>query len=633
MRTRKMMLYAGMIASLTMGIFISGAGQQKVEAKTKVTYTLKKGTLTIKGKGAMPAKMKFRRNKKIKKVIIKKGVTSVSYEAFALCKNLNSVTIPSTVKTIGIRSFYGTKISKITVPSKTKTIGQGAFGSCKSLKTIVMPGDFKLKLEEDTDDKLWYVTSDQSAVDTITFNTKLKLANVSYLSANNLVVAKNDPSYQSIEGVIYTKDGKGIVRVPQKRTELKIKEGCTEFNMQSVLYNSTDSEGDEFNNCSKLKKIVIPSSVKSINKIKYKTDRADACDMHVDTIEIAPKDFDANSLYALGSSLGKNITIESLMKLLPDQITYKDHMYITKDHGLLKYDGKDANVEIPEEITWIAPEAFYRNETLKNVKLPSKITTIEENTFYGCSELEAVIIPDQVNMIGKSAFDECTVLKSVTFGKSLKVIKDQAFASVNIRNFTIPSGIQKIETGAFAGINQIGTVTFEGSTKYVAADAFMNSTGIKLVYKKGIKEAQTELSYDYIIARKNGNNKVRTTWQPVSGANGYQLKFSTDKKFKKVLKTVMVKKNVSNATTYVKNKKKTLYIKVVHIRQLIRRTFTEDGLICSYSKKNEKKYLNKEALDWYFAKTSVSFCEDYLCMMRNLNQIDLEYAHCRNRSG
>ncbi len=562
MRTRKMMLYVGMIASLTMGIFISGAGQQKVEAKTKVTYTLKKGTLTIKGKGAMPTKMKFRRNKKIKKVIIKKGVTSVSYEAFALCKNLNSVTIPSTVKTIGIRSFYGTKISKITVPSKTKTIGQGAFGSCKDLKTIVMPGDFKLKLEEDTDDKLWYVASDQSAVDTITFNTKLKLANVSYLSANNLVVAKNDPSYQSIEGVIYTKDGKGIVRVPQKRTELKIKEGCTEFNMQSVLYNSTDSEGDEFNNCSKLKKIVIPSSVKSINKVKYKTDRADACDMHVDTIEIAPKDFDANSLYALGSSLGKNITIESLMKLLPDQITYKDHMYITKDHGLLKYDGKDANVEIPEEITWIAPEAFYRNETLKNVKLPSKITTIEENTFYGCSELEAVVIPDQVTMIGKSAFDECTVLKSVTFGKSLKVIKDHAFASVNIRNFTIPSGIQKIETGAFAGINQIGTVTFEGSTKYVATDAFMNSTGIKLVYKKGIKEAQTELSYDYIIARKNGNNKVRTTWQPVSGANGYQLKFSTDKKFKKVLKTVMVKKNVSNATTYVKNKKKTLYIKV-----------------------------------------------------------------------
>ena len=61
---------------------------------------------------------------------------------------------------------------------------------------------------------------------------------------------------------------------------------------------------------------------------------------------------------------------------------------------------------------------------------------------------------------------------------------------------------KKIEIGAFAGINQIGTVTFEGSTKYVAADAFMNSTGIKLVYKKGIKEAQTELSYDSYYSQK-----------------------------------------------------------------------------------------------------------------------------------
>lgn len=562
MRVRKMMLYAGMIASLTAGVFITGAGQKKVEAKAKVTYTLKKGTLTIKGKGAMPSKMAFRKNKKIKKVIIKKGVTSLPYEAFAFCKNLNSVTIPSTVKTIGVRSFYGTRLSKVTVPSKTKTIGQGAFGSCKSLKTIVMPGDFKLKLDRDSDDRIWYVTGNESAVDTVTFNTKLKLANVSYLSANHLVVAKNDPDYQSMDGVIYTKDGKGIVRVPQKRTELKIKDGCTEFNLQSVLYNSTDAEGDDFNSCSGLKKIVIPASVQSINKTKYKTDREDAANMHVRTIEITSKDYSAKSLYALGSSLGKEITVESLMKLLPDQITYKDHMYITKDHGLLKYNGKDANVEIPEEITWIAPEAFYRNETLKNVKLPSKITTIEENTFYGCSELETVVIPDQVTMVGKSAFDECAALKSVTFGKSLKVIKDHAFASTNIRNFTIPSGIQKIETCAFAAIDHIGTITFEGSTKYVAADAFMNSTGIKLVYKKGIKEAQTELSYDYIIARKNGNNKVRTTWQPVSGVNGYQLKFSTDKNFKKVLKTVTIKKNVTNATTYVKNKKKTLYIRV-----------------------------------------------------------------------
>ena len=53
-------------------------------------------------------------------------------------------------------------------------------------------------------------------------------------------------------------------------------------------------------------------------------------------------------------------------------------------------------------------------------------------------------------MIMKSAFDECTVVKSVTFGKSLKVIKDHAFASVNIQKLYNPIGIQKIETNSFA---------------------------------------------------------------------------------------------------------------------------------------------------------------------------------------
>ena len=77
---------------------------------------------------------------------------------FALCKNFefcdNSINSKNDRNS---KLLWNKRFLKITVPSKTKTIGQGAFGSCKDLKTIVMPGDFKLKLEEDTDDKLWYV--------------------------------------------------------------------------------------------------------------------------------------------------------------------------------------------------------------------------------------------------------------------------------------------------------------------------------------------------------------------------------------------------------------------------------------------------------------------------------------------
>ena len=38
------------------------------ENEKNVTYSIKKGTLVIKGKGKMPAKMTFKNNKKIKKL-------------------------------------------------------------------------------------------------------------------------------------------------------------------------------------------------------------------------------------------------------------------------------------------------------------------------------------------------------------------------------------------------------------------------------------------------------------------------------------------------------------------------------------------------------------------------------------
>ena len=41
--------------------------------KSKVVYTLKKGTLTISGKGEMPKKMTFKNNKKVKKSLTLTG--------------------------------------------------------------------------------------------------------------------------------------------------------------------------------------------------------------------------------------------------------------------------------------------------------------------------------------------------------------------------------------------------------------------------------------------------------------------------------------------------------------------------------------------------------------------------------
>ena len=108
----------------------------KAATKSEVTYKLKKGTLTISGKGDMPKKMTFERNGKIKKVVIEDGITSISKHSFSFCKNLKTVVIGKDVRKIRNGAFSYTKITSVKIPNKVKVIGAGAFENCKELKKV-----------------------------------------------------------------------------------------------------------------------------------------------------------------------------------------------------------------------------------------------------------------------------------------------------------------------------------------------------------------------------------------------------------------------------------------------------------------------------------------------------------------
>ena len=59
------------------------------------------------------------------------AVTAIGNEAFRLCQNLLSVSIPDGVTSIGDRAFYGCWfLSHITIPDSVTSIGDGAFEAC-----------------------------------------------------------------------------------------------------------------------------------------------------------------------------------------------------------------------------------------------------------------------------------------------------------------------------------------------------------------------------------------------------------------------------------------------------------------------------------------------------------------------
>lgn len=60
-------------------------------------------------------------------------------QAFSGCKNLERVTLPNTLTSIGRSAFSWTKLSSVVIPNSVTEIGYGAFWDCNSLKQITLP--------------------------------------------------------------------------------------------------------------------------------------------------------------------------------------------------------------------------------------------------------------------------------------------------------------------------------------------------------------------------------------------------------------------------------------------------------------------------------------------------------------
>ena len=67
-------------------------------------------------------------------------VTSIGDKAFSYCKNLTSITIPSSVTCIGKSAFeHCSSLTSITIPSSVTSIGENAFSGCENLTSITLP--------------------------------------------------------------------------------------------------------------------------------------------------------------------------------------------------------------------------------------------------------------------------------------------------------------------------------------------------------------------------------------------------------------------------------------------------------------------------------------------------------------
>ena len=399
--------------------------------QAKVKTTIKNGVCTVSGKGAMTDDTSY--NKKIKKVIIKDGVTSLPEEAFAGCLKLKEISIADSVKSIGACAFMQTDLREITIPNSVKKLGNSVLSSCKKLTKVKMPGNVKIIYGSDEYFPVFQFDVD-SPVKTIELTSSLNLEIFMYLSAENIVVSKNDPKYTSIDGLLYTKDGKSLVRIPNLRKKAVIADGCEEFCTTAVEW-AGDDDGDPYMGCEDLKTIVLPESIRTINTKIHLTrwgTSSYAEEHHTDKTDyisftIANKNMPWEQVSLLHKKF--NTPYETLQKEVPAVFgPGAEQGFITPKDGtvLLKYVGKDDNVCIPQEITKIEKNAF-ASSTLKNVVFPEGLEKIGENAFANCKKLTKVTIPKSVDIIDQDAFSKCKNLKKITFKGTPSDISPYAF--------------------------------------------------------------------------------------------------------------------------------------------------------------------------------------------------------------
>ena len=67
-------------------------------------------------------------------------VTAIGDKCFYLCKDLTSITIPSSVTSLGGYCFDGCRsLTSILIPSSVTSLGMGCFAHCISLTSILIP--------------------------------------------------------------------------------------------------------------------------------------------------------------------------------------------------------------------------------------------------------------------------------------------------------------------------------------------------------------------------------------------------------------------------------------------------------------------------------------------------------------
>ncbi|MBQ4385916.1 MAG: leucine-rich repeat domain-containing protein [Kiritimatiellae bacterium] len=149
---------------------------------------------------------------------------------------------------------------------------------------------------------------------------------------------------------------------------------------------------------------------------------------------------------------------------------------------LYGYSGESSTVSVPENVYEISGSAFSGRTNITSIAIGDSVRCIGNSAFSGCSCLRDITIPNSITNIGSSAFYKCSALNTIEIPEAIKIIGSSMFYGCDgLTNMTIPIGVTKIESSAFNNCSRLTSITIPDSVMRIGSYAFYGCSNLTSV--------------------------------------------------------------------------------------------------------------------------------------------------------
>jgi hypothetical protein len=388
-------------------------------------------------------------------LVVPASVSTIGQDAFSGCRGLTAISLPSELTSIGSRAFSDCDgLAGITVPASVSSIGYRAFWGCRSLESFS--------------------------------------------------VEAGNAYFASIDGVLFTADGKLLLRCPSGKTgDFTVPSGVVSIGESAFMYcdrltsimlpneleriedfafmfcavlgSMTLPEGvtfigqGAFSSCSGLTILELPSRLKSIGGQAFF-----GCS-GLTTIKLPA------ALYDIDSSAFDYCTALTSIGVETGSAYYAsvDGLLLTADGKSLITcpAGKKGGVTIPSGVVSIRSGAFSFS-ALTSIVVPPGVTSIGSAAFSN-SQLTSISLPESVMSIGAFAFTGCDRLVSLVIPSRITAIREFLCSGCSsLTTISIPFGVTSIGRGAFLSCHGLTNITVAASVSSIGDQAFNDCSGL-----------------------------------------------------------------------------------------------------------------------------------------------------------